>query len=180
MIRAFENNLPRIDASCYIDELCEVIGDVEIDADSSVWPMTVIRGDVNSIRIGHHSNIQDGCVLHVSHATDSRPQGSALNIGNHVTVGHKALLHACTIGNDCLIGMGTIIMDDTIVEDQVMVGAGSVVPPGKVLNSGYLYLGSPCKRIRKLSDNELSYLRYSAEHYVRLKNRYLSTLSEKK
>ena len=179
MIRAFENSLPRIDDSCYIDELADVIGDVEIGADSSVWPMTVIRGDVNSIRIGESSNIQDGCVLHVSHASEYNPEGSPLRIGDHVTVGHKALLHACRIGNDCLIGMGAIVMDDTVVEDQVIVGAGSVVPPRKVLKSGYLYLGSPCKRVRKLNDDELAYLRYSAEHYVRLKNRYRSSLTKK-
>lgn len=172
MIRSFEQTTPKIASSCYIDDNADVIGDVEIGENSSVWPMTVIRGDVNFIRIGHNSNIQDGSVLHVSHAGEYNPAGAALHIGNYVTVGHKVILHACTIGNDCLIGMGSIIMDDATVEDQVMVGAGTLVPPGKQLKTGYLYLGNPCKRVRKLSTQELSSLRYSAEHYVRVKNRY--------
>jgi len=174
MIRSFENIEPKIASSCYVDVNADVIGDVEIGENSSVWPMTVIRGDVNIIRIGHSSNIQDGSVLHVSHAGEYNPKGAALHIGNYVTVGHKVLLHACTIGNDCLIGMGSIIMDDTIIEDQVMIGAGSLVPPGKHLQSGYLYLGSPCKKVRQLTERDISSLRYSAEHYVRVKNRYLT------
>jgi len=173
MIRSFEDIQPKIASGCYIDENADVIGDVVIDENSSVWPMTVIRGDVNIIRIGHSSNIQDGSVLHVSHAGDYNPQGAELHIGNYVTVGHKVILHACRIGNDCLIGMGSIIMDDAIIEDQVMIGAGTLVPPGKRLHSGFLYLGSPCKKIRALTDSEIASLRYSAEHYVRVKNRYL-------
>lgn len=174
MIRSFEEIYPKIASSCYIDDNADVIGDVEIGENSSVWPMTVIRGDVNFIRIGHNTNIQDGSVLHVSHAGEYNPDGAALNIGNFVTVGHKVLLHACTIGNDCLIGMGSIILDDAVVEDRVMIGAGTLVASRKLLKSGYLYLGSPCKRIRKLSKRELESLRYSAEHYVRVKNRYLT------
>lgn len=137
--------------------------------------MSVIRGDVNVIRIGHHSNVQDGSVFHVSHAGEYNPKGAPLIIGDYVTVGHKVLLHACRVGNDCLIGMGSIVMDNVVVEDQVMVGAGAVVPPGKTLQSGYLYVGNPCKKVRKLSVKELDYLRYSAEHYVRLKNRYINS-----
>jgi carbonic anhydrase/acetyltransferase-like protein (isoleucine patch superfamily) len=172
MIRAFESKAPQIPDSCFIDPQASIIGDVTLGEDCSVWPMTVIRGDVNSIRIGNCSNIQDGSVLHVSHAGEFNPDGAALNIGNYVTVGHKVLLHACTIGNDCLIGMGSIVMDNAIVEDQVMIGAGSLVAPGKTLHSGYLYLGNPCKQIRKLKPRELEFLRYSAEHYQRLMQRY--------
>lgn len=172
MIRPFENIHPQIADSCYVDQNADIIGDVTIGEDSSIWPMTVIRGDVNIIRIGHSSNIQDGSVLHVSHAGDYNPEGAGLFIGDYVTVGHKVLLHACNIGNDCLIGMGSIIMDDTIVEDQVIIGAGTLVPPNKVLKSGHLYLGNPMKEIRPLKDSEFEFLRYSAEHYVRLKNRY--------
>ena len=172
MIRPFEDKLPKISDSCYIDHSAEVIGDVEIGDQSSVWPITTIRGDVNFIRIGHSSNIQDGSVLHVSHAGDYNPKGAPLIIGDYVTVGHKVLLHACTIGNDCLVGMGSIVMDEAIVEDQVIIGAGSLVPPNKVLESGYLYLGNPIKQIRPLKPAEFEFLRYSAEHYVRLKNRY--------
>ncbi len=175
MIRSFEDITPRIGNYCYIDERADVIGDVEIGDHSSVWPQTVIRGDVNSIRIGQHSNIQDGSVLHVSHAGEYNPEGGPLLIGDHVTVGHKVILHACSIANDCLIGMGAIVMDDVVVEDQVMIAAGTMVPPRKVLQSGYLYLGNPCKQVRKLEAKELDYLRYSAEHYMRLKDRYLTS-----
>jgi carbonic anhydrase/acetyltransferase-like protein (isoleucine patch superfamily) len=174
MIKAFETINPKIPQTCYIDEHSAVIGDVEMGEDCSIWPMTVIRGDVNVIRIGHSSNIQDGSVCHVSHAGEYNPKGGPLIIGDYVTVGHKVMLHACNIGNDCLIGMSAIVMDDVIVEDQVIVGAGSLVPPGKTLESGYLYMGSPCKQVRKLNDRELEHLRYSAEHYVRLKNRYMT------
>jgi carbonic anhydrase/acetyltransferase-like protein (isoleucine patch superfamily) len=134
--------------------------------------MTVIRGDVSPIRIGDHTNIQDGSVLHVTHQSHYNPDGGPLIIGNHVTVGHKVLLHACEIGDYCLIGMGSIVMDFSVVEDRVMVGAGSVVPPKKRLESGYLYLGNPCKRVRPLNDGELEYLEYAPEHYVRLMKRY--------
>jgi len=173
MIRPFESISPQIADSCYIDPNADVIGDVVIGENSSVWPMSVIRGDVNFIRIGQNTNIQDGSVLHVSHAGEYNPQGAALIIGDNVTVGHKAILHACKIWNDCLIGMGAVIMDDVVVENDVMVGAGSLVTPGKTLKSGHLYLGSPCKRVRKLDAREREYLHYSAEHYVRLKNRYM-------
>ena len=162
MIRPFESIQPTIPASSYIDDSADVIGDVEIGEECSVWPMTVIRGDVNFIRIGHHSNIQDGSVLHVSHAGEHNPQGAPLIIGDYVTVGHKVLLHACTVGNDCLVGMGSIVMDNAVIEDQVMIGSGTLVPPAKTLESGYLYLGNPCKRVRKLSEREVEYLRYSA------------------
>ena len=172
MIRAFESITPQIPDSCFIDPQASVIGDVVLGEDCSVWPMAVIRGDVNSIRIGKCSNIQDGSVLHVSHAGEFNPEGAALEIGDYVTVGHKVMLHACQIGNDCLIGMGSIIMDNAIIEDQVMVGAGTLVTAGKTLQSGYLYLGNPCKQVRKLKQRELDFLRYSAEHYQRLMLRY--------
>ncbi len=173
MIREFEGIRPTIGDECFIADSAEIIGDVVIGEHSSVWPMSVLRGDVNHIRIGNATNIQDGSVLHVSHAGEFNPQGAPLIIGDRVTVGHQVLLHACRIGNECLIGMGSIIMDDCIVEDRVMVGAGSLLPPGKRLESGYLYLGNPCRRLRALSDRELDYLAYSAEHYVRLKDRHL-------
>ncbi len=173
MIREFEGIRPAIGDECFIADSAEIIGDVVIGKHSSVWPMSVLRGDVNRIRIGSHTNIQDGSVLHVSHAGEFNPQGAPLIVGDRVTVGHQVLLHACRIGNECLIGMGSIVMDDCIVEDRVMIGAGSLLPPGKRLESGYLYLGNPCRRLRALSDRELEYLAYSAEHYVQLKNRHL-------
>lgn len=175
MIRSFEKVTPKFGANCYIDESAEVIGDVELGEDCSVWPLTVIRGDVNYIRIGDRSNIQDGCVFHVSHAGDFNPDGSPLIVGNDVTVGHKAILHACTVGNECLIGMGAVVMDNAIIEDQVIVGAGALVSPGKHLERGHLYVGNPCRKARELKPGEIDFLRYSADHYVRLKNRYMNS-----
>ena len=164
--RNFEGISPTIHSSAYIDESALVIGDVRIGEESSIWPFTVIRGDVQSIRIGKRTNIQDGCVLHVTHGSEysGEPEGLPLLVGNDTTVGHKAVLHACTIQDYCLIGMGSIVMDGAIIEDHVMVGAGSLVPPGKVLKSGYLWLGSPVKRVRKLSNKEHTLLSYSAQH----------------
>lgn len=172
MIREFEGIIPSIDPSCYIDASAVVIGDVVIGENCSVWPLTAIRGDVNIIRIGNNTNIQDGSVLHVSHLGKFNPTGAELHIGNDVTVGHKALLHGCQIGNRCLIGMGAIVMDNAVIEDQVMIGSGSLVPPGKVLESGYLYVGSPVRRVRQLSDREKQHMDYLAEHYQLLMHKY--------
>jgi carbonic anhydrase/acetyltransferase-like protein (isoleucine patch superfamily) len=171
-VRDFEKHTPKIAAGAYIDEMAVVIGDVEIGEDASVWPGSVIRGDVNSIRIGARTNIQDGSVLHVTHDSEYAPGGFPLSIGEDVTVGHKVILHACTIGNCCLVGMGSTVLDGAVLEDKVMLGANSLVSPGKVLESGYLYLGSPARKARKLKAGELAWLEYSAAHYVALKNRY--------
>ncbi len=171
-IRRFQDKTPIIDDSAYIDDTALVIGDVEIGANSSVWPMTVIRGDVHSIRIGERTNIQDASVCHVTHDGDFSPGGFPLTVGNNVTVGHRVLLHACTVGDDCLIGMAATIMDGAVIEDNVIVGAGSLVSTGKRLESGYLYVGSPVKRVRELNDKELAFLKYSAEHYSKLKDLY--------
>jgi carbonic anhydrase/acetyltransferase-like protein (isoleucine patch superfamily) len=170
-IRPFKQSHPQIATSAWVDDSAVVIGDVTIGDDSNVWPMTVIRGDVNCITIGKRSNIQDSSVLHVTHA-GKHYDGSPLVIGDDVTVGHKVILHACTIGNRCLIGMGAIIMDKTVVEDDVIIGAGSLIAESKTLQSGYLYLGSPAKKIRQLTERELKFLRYSAEHYVELANEH--------
>ena len=164
---------PVLGERVYLHESAQVIGNVRLGADSSVWCNTVLRGDVNDIVIGHSSNIQDLAMGHVSHKTPHKPQGSPLVIGDYVTVAHAVILHGCRIGNDCLIGMGSIVMDDVVVPDQVMIGAGSLVPPGKVLESGFLYMGRPVEKVRPLTDAEIAYLRYSAEHYVRVKNAYL-------
>jgi len=165
---------PVLGEKIYVHESAQVIGDVQIGRDSSVWCNTVLRGDVNRIVIGECSNVQDFAMGHVSHKSASKPDGSPLTIGNYVTIGHSVILHGCTIGNECLIGMGSIIMDDVVVQDQVMVGAGSLVSPGKVLESGHLYIGRPAVKARALSAEEIAYLKYSAEHYVRVKNNYLA------
>ena len=172
-IRKFESHSPIIHESAYIDDTALVSGEVTIGEDSSVWPMTVIRGDVNHIKIGERSNIQDASVLHVTHASSeyTTDSGYALIIGNDVTIGHKALLHACTIQNRVLVGMGSIVMDGVVVESETIIGAGSLIPPKKNLESGYLWMGSPAKKVRPLTDKEKTYLKYSAEHYVRLKVR---------
>ena len=172
MIRDFEGISPTINRTSYIDESAVIIGDVVIGANSSVWPLSVIRGDVNIIRIGDNTNIQDASVLHVSHAGDFNPRGAALHIGNQVSVAHKVMLHGCHIGNQCMIGMGSIVMDEAIIEDQVMLGAGSLVPPRKHLKSGFLYFGNPVRQIRELSDRDKEYLIYLAERYVQAKQKY--------
>lgn len=172
MIREFEGVKPTIPDSCYIDPSAEVIGDVVIGENSSVWPLTVIRGDVNIIRIGDNTNIQDGSVLHVSHAGEFNPKGAELHIGNQVSVAHKALVHGCRIGDRCMIGMGSIIMDGAIVDDEVMIGAGSLVPPGKRLESGFLYLGNPVKQVREITAREREFLIYLANHYMQSKQKY--------
>lgn len=161
-----------VPVSAYVDEQALVLGDVEIGADSSVWPMTVVRGDVNRIRIGERTNIQDGSVLHVTHDGEFDPGGSPLIVGSEVTVGHKVVLHACTVEDRCLIGMGAVVLDGAVVKSGAMVGAGALVSPGKVLDGGYLYLGAPARQARALTERERSFLEYSAAHYVRLKNRH--------
>ncbi len=171
-IRDFEQSSPTIADSAFIDESAIVIGNVNIAEDVSVWPLTTIRGDINTISIGARTNIQDGSVLHVTHDSEFSPGGFKLTIGESVTVGHKVILHACTIGNHCLVGMGSTVLDGAVLEDNVMLGANSLVSPGKRLESGYLYLGSPAKQVRALTDKEKQWLVYSASHYVDLKNRY--------
>ena len=177
-IRTFEEHTPEIDPQAWLDPTCLVIGDVHIGAHANVWPGVVIRGDINHIRIGSDTNIQDGCILHNSHDGPFMPGGSPLLIGNRVTVGHKAILHGCEIGDECLIGMGAIVMDKALVEAHVIVGAGSLVAPGKVLKSGHLYTGSPAKAARKLNDKEHEYFAYSAAHYVKLAQRHRRGLGE--
>ena len=171
-IRKFENKFPQIHDSAYIDSQACVIGDVEIGKNSSIWPMTVIRGDVNFIKIGNDTNIQDGSILHVTHKSEADLVGGPLIIGSGVTVGHGAILHACEIGDYCLIGMGATIMDKCVIEHHAMIGAGSIVPPNKHVKSGELWLGNPAKKIRDLSDEQMQKLEYSANHYVKLKGKY--------
>lgn len=176
-IRRFEEHTPTVDPEAWLDPNCLVIGDVHIGARSSIWPGVVVRGDINRIRIGDDTNIQDNCVLHNSHDGPFMPGGSPLLIGSRVTVGHRAVLHGCEIGDECLIGMGAIVMDKAIIETRVIVGAGSLVPPGKVLVSGYLYTGSPVRQVRPLGERELAYFGYSAAHYAKLGQRHRDALT---
>lgn len=172
-ISAYLDTLPAIGARVFLHDSAQLIGAVQIGDNSSVWCNAVLRGDVNRITVGKCSNVQDLTMGHVAHKTAAKPDGSPLIIGDFVTIGHAVILHGCTIGNTCLIGMGSIIMDDVVIADEVMVGAGSLVSPGKVLESGMLYMGHPAVAVRALSAEERAYLRYSAEHYVRVKDNYL-------
>jgi carbonic anhydrase/acetyltransferase-like protein (isoleucine patch superfamily) len=169
---------PRLGERVYIDSASVVIGDVELGDDSSVWPMTVIRGDMHRIRIGARTSVQDGSVLHITHASDYNPEGFPLTVGDDVTIGHKAILHGCTLGSRILVGMGAIVMDGAVVDDEVIIAAGAVVTPGKHLESGHVYAGNPAKALRPLKDKERAFFAYTAGNYVKLKDRFLAESSD--
>ncbi|HEX4503189.1 MAG TPA: gamma carbonic anhydrase family protein [Scandinavium sp.] len=173
-IRSYKTTQPTLASRVMIDSTSVVIGDVRLADDVGIWPLVVIRGDVNSVAIGARTNIQDGSVLHVTHKSSYNPDGNPLLIGEDVTVGHKVMLHGCTIGSRVLVGMGSILLDGAVIEDDVMIGAGSLVPQNKRLESGFLYLGSPVKQIRPLSEAEREGLTYSANNYVKWKDEYLA------
>lgn len=175
-IRDFEGASPRLAAGVYVDPAATVIGAVEIETDSSLWPGAVVRGDVNRIRIGARTNIQDGAILHVTHDGPYTPGGRPLIIGAEVTIGHGAILHACTIGDACLIGMHATVLDGAVVHVHAMIGAGAVVTPGTIVGEGELWLGNPARRARALGQGEIEQLHYSARHYVRLKDTYLGAV----
>lgn len=174
VIKAFRGNSPKLGQRVWIDDTASLIGDIEIGDDSSVWPLVSIRGDMHRIRIGARTSIQDNSCLHITHASEFNPEGHPLIIGNDVTIGHMVMLHGCTIGDKVLVGMSSTILDGAVIEDHVVIGAGSLVPPGKKLESGYLYLGSPVKQVRPLTEAELNYFNYACQNYVKLKNEYLS------
>ena len=176
-IRSHLGRIPHLGARCFVDPTACLIGSVEVGDDASFWPGAVARGDVNSIHIGARSNIQDGAVLHVTHDGPYTPGGAALVIGCDVTVGHGAILHACTVEDQCLIGMHATLLDGAIIGRGAMVGAGALVPPGKRVGAGELWLGNPARFARMLSTSEIEQLLYSAHHYVRLKDQYLSNAS---
>ncbi len=171
-IQSFANQSPKLAEGVFVHAAATVIGEVVIGENSSVWPGAVIRGDVNSIHIGNNTNVQDLSMLHVNYRSSLDPAGSPLVIGNFVTIGHSVILHGCTIEDESLIGMGSIVMDKAIVQRHVLLAAGSLVPEGKVLESGYLYVGRPAKKVRALTPDEIAHLMYSANNYVLLKNQY--------
>lgn len=172
-IRTYKEIEPQIGLDTYIDDDATVIGDVIIGRDCSVWPQAVVRGDVNIVRIGDRTNVQDGTIVHVTHQYTGNPEGFAVHIGNDVTVGHNVTVHGCTIEDSCLIGIGSTILDGAHIHERVLLGANSLVTEGKELHSGFLYVGQPAKKIRELTDDELSWFEYSSKHYVKLKNEYL-------
>ena len=173
-IRAYRDQLPRLGERVYVDPAATVIGDVELGEDASLWPQVVVRGDVNFVRIGARSNLQDGTVVHVSHdGPHAKLGGFATVIGEDVTIGHKAVVHACRIGNGALVGMGAILLDGVEVGEHAFIGAGALVPPGKIVGARELWVGNPARRVRMLDDAAVEGLLYSAAHYVRLKDEYL-------
>ncbi len=174
--RRFEDHAPEVGANVFIDDSAVVLGQVTIGEDSSVWPHCTLRGDVNTITIGRRTNVQDGSVFHTTGDSPHHPGGSALLVGEEVTVGHRVILHGCTVGDRCLIGMGAIVLDGAVLGEGVLLGAGSLVPPGRELEGGYLWLGSPVRRVRALTEQERAALVESADHYVRLKDRHLKSL----
>src|SRR5690606_27749588 len=175
-IRPHQGHHPQLGERVFIDPAAVVIGQVTIGDDSSVWPHAVVGGDIHSIRIGARTSIQDGSILHITHAGPFNPEGFPLIVGDDVTDGQVVTLHGCTIGNRVLVGIGSTLLDGAIVEDDVVIAAGTLVPPGKRLKSGYLYMGSPCKQVRPLKDSERQFFTYSANNYVQLKNVYLQEM----
>lgn len=173
-LRSFAGMQPKIAERVFIDRSAIIIGDVSIGQDSSVWPLAVIRGDMHTITIGQRTSIQDGCICHITHAGPFNPKGFPLVIGDDCTIAHSVTLHGCSIGNRVLIGMGSIVMDGAVVPDDVVVGANTLIPPSKVLESGFLYVGSPAQKIRPLNDSEMAYFTYSSNNYAKLKDQYLT------
>ncbi|MCI2282295.1 gamma carbonic anhydrase family protein [Colwellia sp. MSW7] len=173
-LRKYNDTFPILGNGNYIDISSVLVGDITLEDDVSIWPLVAARGDVNTITIGARTNVQDGTVLHVTRRSTQNPNGNPLIIGADVTIGHKCMLHGCTLGDRILVGMGAIIMDGAIIENDVFIGAGSLVPPNKTLLSGYLYVGNPVKQVRKLKDSELHFLKQSAINYINLKNDYLA------
>ncbi len=172
-LRRYKNTTPLIGKDVYIDGTAVLVGDITIGDDVSIWPFVSARGDVNHICIGDRTNIQDGSVLHVTHKNPANPDGYPLFIGNDVTIGHKVMLHGCTIKDRVLVGMAAIVLDGAIIEEEVMIGAGSLVPQNKILKSGYLYIGSPIRQARPLTEQERAFLKKSADNYVTTKDDYL-------
>ncbi|XXF81435.1 gamma carbonic anhydrase family protein [Myxococcaceae bacterium GXIMD 01537] len=159
-LRSFRGQSPRVHPSCFVEDSAQVIGDVELGEDASVWFNTVIRGDVNSIRIGKRTNIQDLTMIHVTSSEHTT------TVGDDVTVGHHVVLHGCTLGNRVLVGMGAVVMDGVEVGDDCIIGAGSLVTPGTKIPPGSLALGSPARVKRPLTEQEREFLLLSAAHYV--------------
>lgn len=168
MLERFLDSFPQVDPSAFVHAAATLIGDVRVGFEASIWPAAVLRGDDGAIVIGAQSSVQDGSVIHategVSHTT----------VGARVTVGHKALLHGCTIGDDCLIGMGSIVLDNAVVEPWAFVGAGTLIPPGKVVRSGEMVLGNPFKVVRKLTEKDRAWIVHSWRAYVKRGREYMA------
>lgn len=171
-IGTYRGIAPTLAEGAWVHESALVVGDVHLGADASIWPFVLIRGDVNHVRIGARSNVQDGSIVHVSRPHSGNERGWPTLLGEDVVVGHKVTLHGCRIGDRVLVGIGSIVLDGVEVESDVMIGAGSVVTPGKRLESGFLYLGSPARRSRPLTPQEIARIPRMAREYVALKQEY--------
>jgi carbonic anhydrase/acetyltransferase-like protein (isoleucine patch superfamily) len=167
IVRSFRGVTPRIGEGTFVAETAVVVGDVEVGERSSLWYGVVLRGDVYHIRVGDECSIQDNAVIHV---TSGR---HPTLVGDRVTVGHAVTLHGCTVESECIIGMGAVILDRAVIGEHCVVGAGALVTPGTVIEPGHLVIGSPAKAKRKLSPEELDWIRSSAAHYVELAAAYL-------
>jgi gamma-carbonic anhydrase len=174
MIRSFKGIHPKIDPSVFIAETAVIVGDVEIGPQSSIWYNVVARGDVNFIRIGKRSNIQDLSMLHVTHKKDTADQGAPLIIGDDVTVGHSVTLHGCTVENGAFIGMQSIIMDRVVVGEGALVGARALVTERSIIDPHTLWVGSPARYKRDLTSEEIAWLAKSADNYVKYSFEYLN------
>ena len=173
MLYKFNEILPTIGKDTFIAPSADVLGDCIIGDDCSVWFGVVIRGDVNKIRIGDRTNVQDLSMLHVTQPDELHSDGAALTIGNDVTIAHKVMLHGCTIGNTCLIGMNAVVLDGAEIGDESIVGAGSLVTKNKKFPPRSLIMGSPAKAVRTLNDGEIKTLHISSKNYQNYKNQYL-------
>lgn len=173
-LREYRGTQPSIGARVYVDRAATVIGAVTLGEDVSIWPGAVLRGDVQRIVVGARSNVQDGAVLHVTHDGPYSPGGRPCLIGAGVTIGHGAVVHACTVGDHVLIGMHATVLDGVVIERHGFIGAGSVVTPGKVVGEGELWVGNPARCVRRLGEGEIAALHYSADQYVLLKDSYLA------
>ena len=162
MIREVPGRKPRVHPDAYVDPQAAVIGDVTIDAGASVWPFTVLRGDQdNYVRLGKNSNVQDNSVLHVT------PEFPCI-VGDNVTIGHRAVIHACTIMDNVRIGIGAVVLNGAVVEEGAQVGAGALVPPGKIVEAGWLVLGVPAKPVRRMSPDEIEDILRNSREYIAL------------
>ncbi len=170
VIENYLNYKPKLAASSWVHKSAVVIGEVVLGENVSVWPSAVLRGDVGKLTIGDNSNIQDGAVIHATNISPYNDIAYPTTIGDNVTVGHNAILHGCEIANNVLIGMGATVLDGAVIASNCIIGANSLVPTHKKLDSGYLYIGSPVKKLRKLTQSEFDFLKYSADHYIELKN----------
>ena len=167
-ILSFGGKVPRIDPSAFVAAGARLVGDVEIGPESSVWYNCVLRGDVNRIRIGARSNIQDGSVIHVDSPKPGEPEGHPTLIGDEVLVGHLAMVHGCILHDRAFVGLGAIVMDGCVIEGDAMLAAGAMLTPGKRIPSGQLWAGRPAKYVRDLSKEELQGMRAGVAHYVAL------------